>query len=198
MQAVILDSVADEYVRSGLLEAVAFVTAQGRIPLADTRAFLVHCDAALQPRRDSYVWVAWQSAISYLGLHDLREMVRLAFTDDRIGPEHMDFADFEQDLRAVTEGIGEHDQAAEFRYFGDVAEEISDWHGFTPEAEAARLEAKNRTDSERLDDFDDPDDFDEFDAYMPQAPVVNLLRHVGRNDPCPCGSGKKYKKCCLK
>ncbi len=22
--------------------------------------------------------------------------------------------------------------------------------------------------------------------------------HVGRNDPCPCGSGKKYKKCCLK
>jgi len=19
----------------------------------------------------------------------------------------------------------------------------------------------------------------------------------GRNDPCPCGSGKKYKKCCL-
>ncbi len=22
--------------------------------------------------------------------------------------------------------------------------------------------------------------------------------NVGRNDPCPCGSGKKYKKCCLK
>ena len=21
--------------------------------------------------------------------------------------------------------------------------------------------------------------------------------HTGRNDPCPCGSGKKYKKCCL-
>jgi hypothetical protein len=20
---------------------------------------------------------------------------------------------------------------------------------------------------------------------------------VGRNDPCPCGSGKKYKRCCL-
>lgn len=23
------------------------------------------------------------------------------------------------------------------------------------------------------------------------------MRNVGRNDPCPCGSGKKYKKCCL-
>jgi SEC-C motif-containing protein len=23
-------------------------------------------------------------------------------------------------------------------------------------------------------------------------------RKIGRNDPCPCGSGKKYKKCCMK
>ena len=22
-------------------------------------------------------------------------------------------------------------------------------------------------------------------------------RNVGRNDPCPCGSGRKFKKCCL-
>lgn len=27
------------------------------------------------------------------------------------------------------------------------------------------------------------------------APVVNSNK-VGRNDPCPCGSGKKFKKCC--
>jgi len=31
------------------------------------------------------------------------------------------------------------------------------------------------------------------------APKQELqLPKVGRNDPCPCGSGKKYKKCCLK
>ena len=23
------------------------------------------------------------------------------------------------------------------------------------------------------------------------------MRKAGRNDPCPCGSGKKYKRCCL-
>ncbi len=28
-------------------------------------------------------------------------------------------------------------------------------------------------------------------------PYVNPMRDVGRNDPCPCGSGKKAKKCCL-
>lgn len=24
------------------------------------------------------------------------------------------------------------------------------------------------------------------------------MKKIGRNEPCPCGSGKKYKKCCLK
>ena len=24
-----------------------------------------------------------------------------------------------------------------------------------------------------------------------------MSQRIGRNDPCPCGSGKKYKKCCL-
>ena len=28
------------------------------------------------------------------------------------------------------------------------------------------------------------------------APPVHTFSKVGRNDPCPCGSGKKYKKCC--
>ena len=30
-----------------------------------------------------------------------------------------------------------------------------------------------------------------------KAPVVRKASEkIGRNDPCPCGSGKKYKKCC--
>jgi hypothetical protein len=28
-------------------------------------------------------------------------------------------------------------------------------------------------------------------------PYVRELPKIGRNDPCPCGSGKKYKKCCM-
>jgi preprotein translocase subunit SecA len=34
------------------------------------------------------------------------------------------------------------------------------------------------------------------DDDQPQKPVVRDEAKVGRNDPCPCGSGKKYKKCC--
>jgi hypothetical protein len=30
----------------------------------------------------------------------------------------------------------------------------------------------------------------------PGVPLVRVEPRVGRNDPCPCGSGKKYKRCC--
>ena len=30
------------------------------------------------------------------------------------------------------------------------------------------------------------------------TPIVNIEPKIGRNDPCPCGSGKKYKNCCGK
>jgi len=37
-----------------------------------------------------------------------------------------------------------------------------------------------------------------FDHLVESEPVAPITRgeKVGRNDPCPCGSGKKYKKCC--
>ena len=34
------------------------------------------------------------------------------------------------------------------------------------------------------------------DGYTPSATVVRQQPKVGRNEPCPCGSGRKYKKCC--
>jgi uncharacterized protein len=33
--------------------------------------------------------------------------------------------------------------------------------------------------------------------WQAKRQVVNATPKVGRNDPCPCGSGKKHKKCCL-
>lgn len=34
------------------------------------------------------------------------------------------------------------------------------------------------------------------DGVMNPRPPQRVVDKVGRNDPCPCGSGKKYKKCC--
>ena len=41
--------------------------------------------------------------------------------------------------------------------------------------------------------------FQHFFAQRKQvmAPYVRESHNIGRNDPCPCGSGKKYKRCCL-
>jgi uncharacterized protein YecA (UPF0149 family) len=32
----------------------------------------------------------------------------------------------------------------------------------------------------------------------PVEPIHRASAEIGRNDPCPCGSGKKFKQCCLK
>ncbi len=34
-------------------------------------------------------------------------------------------------------------------------------------------------------------------TQVKKTPVRNAAKKVGPNDPCPCGSGKKYKKCCM-
>lgn len=34
------------------------------------------------------------------------------------------------------------------------------------------------------------------DGHMVSGPPIRKERKIGRNEPCPCGSGKKYKKCC--
>ena len=43
----------------------------------------------------------------------------------------------------------------------------------------------------KLEGYDTPEEAANFQRKGP----VHVYK-VGRNDPCPCGSGKKYKKCC--
>lgn len=43
---------------------------------------------------------------------------------------------------------------------------------------------------------DKPEDISDLErALNPPEPMLASPR-VGRNDPCPCGSGKKFKQCC--
>jgi preprotein translocase subunit SecA len=60
-----------------------------------------------------------------------------------------------------------------------------------PEDEAREIERRQRRQQEQL----------QYQAGPAQAEAPKPVRagaKVGRNDPCPCGSGKKYKKCCGK
>ncbi len=47
-------------------------------------------------------------------------------------------------------------------------------------------------------DKNEPEDVTDLEILLNTPKPVRADKKVGRNDPCPCGSGKKYKKCCGK
>jgi hypothetical protein len=187
IQGVIENADADEFIRSGLFEALAFLVGEGKADLEAFKKYLLRSYADLRPQRENYVWVGWQSAISLLGLREFKELVRKAFVSGKIHRGFMSFRDFEADLRAAVTGSGEDLDSAwtELGYLDDTIGELETWIWGPEEVDPAFSGAAN---SNALP----------HDPYFPRGEThVNELRHVGRNDPCPCGSGKKFKKCCL-
>ena len=79
------------------------------------------------------------------------------------------------------------------------------WSFYTPERAAQRQQRWLQEDAfaddcDYFDDFDDVPDFNALAADLDLTttlPYIRALPKTRRNDPCPCGSGKKYKKCCL-
>jgi SWIM/SEC-C metal-binding protein len=45
---------------------------------------------------------------------------------------------------------------------------------------------------------DKPEDITDLEILLNPQKSKIAEKKVGRNEPCPCGSGKKYKKCCGK
>lgn len=55
--------------------------------------------------------------------------------------------------------------------------------------------AKAQIHHERSTFLKEDDQWYYFDGIF-NPPKVNIMKKISRNDPCPCGSGKKHKKCC--
>jgi hypothetical protein len=75
----------------------------------------------------------------------------------------------------------------------DTVEELRGWWQFDEPERSFPPEIDDDLGDFGLDDEDDGD-------YTALREVSSTIRHttprVGRNDPCPCGSGRKFKKCC--
>ncbi len=176
---VILDPEADEFIRGSMFDALVILTLRGELPREETARFLRSCYTELQPQHECFAWEGWQRAVAMLGLSELKPLVKQAFKRGFISPSWLGFKDFEWDLQtAIDIEPQPWQETDEFELFGDTIEELSDWAAFAPEDEEARESGS---------------------AWNPPAPApaFNPFRGVGRNDPCPCGSGKKFKKCCL-
>ena len=62
--------------------------------------------------------------------------------------------------------------------------------------ELAALCADNQWSCDIIIDEDQAEDLSQIDILRNKPVSVTIEQKVGRNDPCVCGSGKKYKKCC--
>ena len=160
----------EDLLRGDVLLVLAYLARTRRIAEADAYQYLAGLPDRLQPQEEAYVWFGWVRAVSALGFAGLSGRVEQAFGRGLIDPSIMEAADFWSDLREAQEDP--HGTSA--RVWDGVGPFGSAIDWLRPGADVA--------------DFDEPE---------PTAPLRNPLRHVGRNDPCPCGSGKKYKKCCL-
>jgi len=82
---------------------------------------------------------------------------------------------------------------------GRITDEFSDLPWFRKTLRQASAEPPDLSafDARHYTYLDDPVTTLGWTAESYGQPVKNPFKDVGRNDPCPCGSGKKYKKCCL-
>jgi hypothetical protein len=175
---VILDPQADEYARSSMLDALAIVTLRGELSREETARFLAACFTDLKPETNCFAWHGWQAVIAALGLARLRPLVKEAFKRGSVETFWLRFDDFEEDLKAAIENpaVPALVERNSYTPFGDTIEELSMWGSFLEEP---------KEDRPRLS------------LNFGPSQAINPFRNVGRNDPCPCGSGKKFKKCCL-
>ena len=184
----------DPFVRSSVFGAVAFLTWAGKIDASATRAFLRRFNQLRDLPDDIAPWFAWSEVIELLGWDDMAPLVEQAYRDGRIGEEWGSIEEFHDAVAKSKLAADDDDTRFQDQcqgYIKDVAETLGNFLIWGAS-------------------FDEDEDEDEADIYQglameyepappPQSlrPDRNPYRHVGRNDPCPCGSGKKYKRCCL-
>jgi hypothetical protein len=183
----VTDRSVDQFVREAALNALTFLAFEDRIDRAAFEGFLLRFDEArLAAADDDTMWHAWMTAVAVLGVTALVPRVRAAFADGRIAPHWCDEDDFDELLKAAIERPNDCTrlEAEQMGYIEDVVVALEKF-------------------SEVDDDADDSLFDDEGEAVWPSWPELGMPTHnpyrdVGRNDPCPCGSGKKFKKCCLR
>jgi len=169
----------DQFVREQLLDTVTFLTWKGVIARDWMRRLLEKFYEDRLAADEDEAWVGWLKAIALLGLRDMAPMVYRAFDDGRAPDWVIDRKNFDEMLGEAEQRPDDATRFEEFRigYIEDVISAL-EW-------------------SDRPEPGEESEPFDEDTLWTPSEPVRNPWRNVGRNDPCPCGSGKKFKKCCL-
>lgn len=116
--------------------------------------------------------------------------------DEDMFLQQRDFDQYYHDLAALSRDPGHHSDIVEFPFYKEARMAISNERDWEVSQEAI-------IDSAFMDSMKDylgnlsPKELEHLINGV-QVPYINPFARIGKNDPCPCGSGKKYKKCCGK
>lgn len=178
--AIVEDDTANVWVRMALIDAWTLRVIEGDAPLGP----LEDCLLAIGKRNAAQLRAqggtdgeppiieAVVLAAADLGSERLRAPVLGWFDAKLIDPQSIGRADFEQEMETPLERRREELRQRGRSYLRDPQTEIGWWAGYHEEPERTTQRA------------------------APAAgTIVRDAPKVGRNDPCPCGSGRKYKKC---
>lgn len=112
-------------------------------------------------------------------------VVRRHFLADCCAVAKVKFPDAKDIVGIATESGTDHRNRSEDAIYFDARE----WN--------AQMESDASMLSEQLGILTKPKQFQEHAQEYPDVPVADAKMKNSRNKPCPCGSGKKYKHCCL-
>lgn len=116
--------------------------------------------------------------------------------DEDMFLQQRDFDQYYHDLAALSRDPEHHSDIEEFPFYKEARMAISNESDWEVSQEAVRDSAFMDSMKEYLVNLS-PKELEHLTNGV-QEPYINPFAGIGRNDPCPCGSGKKYKKCCGK
>lgn len=197
MMELVENGKVNEYVRASALDGIVTLFALGKRPRDFVVVYLRHLFQTLE-RNPSEVWNGVANVCADLGTQEFLTELRQAYDEGLVAPGSISWGEVEEALEMGPDTAWEH-AVGRYELITNTAEAISWWSCFRDYTHKKEgVEAGIGTEDDLGDFEDDPDSLFSAlrtDMDFPQ-PYHRTAPKVGRNDPCPCGSGKKYKKCC--
>lgn len=183
IKRLVLNRAADEFSRGVAVAALALLAVWAEVPRDTIVDYFTWLAREGLEREPSYVWSALATESADIEALAVFPELHRAYDDELIDPQTVGRSELD-DVAASPRGNVVERMKDRYPPIDDVAKATSWWARF------GKLASPRR--AEELAALAAGGDFGEGGPVEPyRAPLK-----VGRNEPCPCGSGRKYKKCC--
>jgi hypothetical protein len=189
----------DEYVRSAAMKVYPVLVRDERMSRAEAVERLRrHLRTAIAcPYSTGTEWLICE--LCKLNPQEAVAEIREAFERERVGEMTIDLSYAENWIARGESGMQDALRMIPPTKLEDAVEFLRESPFFFNEVDDDGDDFDNFEDDESLWAEADGPDIEERAMFPgPSATIRNEGPRIGRNDPCPCGSGKKYKKCCLR